>query len=414
MEVSRFVGKTGNLMPEPMLAEIREPRAKGQGRTRPAARILEAADLQKLVDLLIAKGHRVVGPTVQNGAVVYDDIQSVSQLPVGWADEQEKGTYRLKRRRERSFFGYTAGAHSWKRFLFPPRRRLWSAESPRDSGDFRIVPEKADAEPMAFLGVRACEIAALAIYDRIFIRGPVPDPSYRARRRNTLIIAVQCGRPAATCFCASMGTGPGVNGGFDLALTELLRDKQHTFLIEGGTEAGEELLAALPVRPATEDELTEAREQVERSAAAMRRSVDTRGLKEVLIEQLDHPHWDKIASRCLSCANCTLACPTCFCHTVEDVTDLTGERAERWQRWDSCFNVDFSYIHGGSVRSSVESRYRQWLTHKFATWIDQFGTSGCVGCGRCITWCPAGIDVTEELRALREKATDNKTSTNGK
>jgi Fe-S-cluster-containing hydrogenase component 2 len=144
----------------------------------------------------------------------------------------------------------------------------------------------------------------------------------------------------------------------------------------------------------------------------MGRSMDTTDIKELLYRNYDHPRWRNVASRCLTCANCTMVCPTCFCTTVEDVTDLTGNQAERWRKWDSCFTVDFSYIHGGSVRASPESRYRQWMTHKLATWIDQFGTSGCVGCGRCITWCPVAIDITEEVRAIR--ATDHAAATSGK
>jgi ferredoxin len=130
--------------------------------------------------------------------------------------------------------------------------------------------------------------------------------------------------------------------------------------------------------------------------------MESRDVKDLLYRNLEHPRWDEVATRCLSCANCTMVCPTCFCTTVEDVTDLSGEHAERWQRWDSCFTQAFSYVHGGSVRPSTKAKYRQWMTHKLATWLDQFGSSGCVGCGRCITWCPVGIDITEEVRAIRE------------
>jgi len=132
----------------------------------------------------------------------------------------------------------------------------------------------------------------------------------------------------------------------------------------------------------------------------MGRQVDTSGLKELLYQSYDHPRWDEVASRCLTCANCTMVCPTCFCTTTEDVTDLTVGHAERWQRWDSCFDPDFSYLHGGPVRRSGAARYRHWLTHKLGTWHEQFGSSGCVGCGRCIVWCPVGIDLTAEVAAL--------------
>ena len=133
----------------------------------------------------------------------------------------------------------------------------------------------------------------------------------------------------------------------------------------------------------------------------MGRAMDTTNIKQLLYDNPEHPQWDKVAGRCLSCANCTMACPTCFCSTVEDVSDLTGKHAERWRKWDSCFSLEFSYIHGGHVRQSTKGRYRQWMTHKLASWQDQFGTSGCVGCGRCITWCPVGIDITEEVKAIR-------------
>ncbi|MFZ3179832.1 MAG: 4Fe-4S dicluster domain-containing protein, partial [Methylocystis silviterrae] len=216
-----------------------------------------------------------------------------------------------------------------------------------------------------------------------------------------LIVAVNCGQAGGTCFCVSMRAGPRVEHGFDLALTELLDGTEHSFLVETGSDEGRALLAQVPHRLASSREV-EAREAVtERTASSMGRNMRLDDLNELLMSNLEHPRWDEVATRCLSCTNCTLVCPTCFCTSVEDASDLSGKHAERWRRWDSCFTMDFSYIHGGSVRASAKSRYRQWMTHKLATWIDQFGSSGCVGCGRCITWCPVGIDITEEVRAIR-------------
>jgi len=157
----------------------------------------------------------------------------------------------------------------------------------------------------------------------------------------------------------------------------------------------------MDARPAPPELCRQADEAVARAASQVR-SVEREGLHELLTENFNHPRWEDVAKRCLTCGNCTMVCPTCFCTTIEDTSDLTGAHAERWRKWDSCFTQALSYIHGGSVRQSVKSRYRQWMTHKLASWTDQFGGTGCVGCGRCITWCPAGIDITEEARAIRD------------
>jgi Fe-S-cluster-containing hydrogenase component 2 len=198
-----------------------------------------------------------------------------------------------------------------------------------------------------------------------------------------------------------MGTGPRARTGFDLALTELLEREGHRFLVEVGSERGAEVLADVPHAPATAEETAAAEAATAAAARRQERSLDQACLPEVLRRCFDHPRWDDVAARCLACANCTMVCPTCFCTTVDDATDVRGQHAERWRRWDSCFVLSVSFIHRGSVRTSGKSRYRQWMMHKLATWIEQYGTSGCVGCGRCITWCPVGIDITEEARAFR-------------
>jgi ferredoxin len=254
---------------------------------------------------------------------------------------------------------------------------------------------------MAFLGVRACELQAIAVQDRVLTHPGCVDPHYASRRQPVLIIAVQCSQAGGNCFCVSMGRGPRAEQGFDLAVTELIAPDRHEFVIEVGSETGAGVLARLPHRPASEGDRTGAQEASARAARQMERRMDTRELKALLYRNAEHPRWEAVARRCLACGNCTMVCPTCFCTAVEDVTALDGQTAERLRRWDSCFNSRFSYIHGGSFRESIRSRYRQWLTHKLASWQDQFGSSGCVGCGRCITWCPVGIDITEEVAAIR-------------
>jgi ferredoxin len=361
--------------------------------------ILDRDGLPRLLAALAEDGRELVGPTVRDGAIVYAPITADTDLPVGWTEEQEAGTYRLRRRDDAAVFGFTVGPQSWKRELFPPRTRICTVAITREG--VRVEPDPVDAPPRAFIGVRSCELAAMGIQDRVFRDDHHGDPGYAARRDAAFIVAVQCVETAPTCFCSSMGTGPTAGPGHDLALTELLDPDRHAFLVSVGSPAGRAVIDRLGLPPATEEEIRTARARLDDAAASMGRTMETDGLPADLLGALEHPHWDEVAERCLACANCTMVCPTCFCSTVRDTADLTGEHAERWREWASCFTEEFSELHGGSVRSSVRSRYRQWLTHKLATWHEQFDSSGCVGCGRCITWCPVGIDLTAEVRALR-------------
>lgn len=375
-------------------------------------RILESGHLQQLIDALRSSGHRIIGPTVRDGAIVYSDLNSVDDLPSGWTDEQDGGTYRLKKRNDKAFFGFNQGPDSWKKFLFPPRTRLWQAELKGKTPEISNEPE--ETQKMAFIGVRSCDLHAIAVQDRVFIQPAIANTSYQARRQGAFIVAVNCGQAGKTCFCTSMNTGPRASTGYDLALTEIVEGERHYFLVEVGTERGQEMIEMVPTRSAGAAEQAEAEAVVTRAAGQMGRQMDTTGIKDLLYRNYRNPRWENVASRCLACANCTMVCPTCFCSTVEDVTSLKGDHAERWQRWDSCFTMDLSYIHGGSVRASTKARYRQWMTHKLATWIDQFGTSGCVGCGRCITWCPVAIDITEEVRAIRQSEERTAETTEGR
>ena len=375
---------------------------------------LPRAGLQALVDALVATGHRVVGPQVADGAIVIRDLADAAALPHGWLDEQDGGHYRLAFDPAAGTFDHVVGPHSLKNFLFPARETI--QRFVREDGTWREESVIPDERPLAVIGVRACDLAALAVQDRVFIRDDFVDEAYARRRRALFLVAVNCRRAAATCFCHSMQTGPAVTAGFDLALTEI----GDRFAVETGSAQAAAVLGQVAhsaaLEPMTTAEIDAARGVPRDLEARMHartataggprpRSLDTHGIRDLLFANLEHPRWQSVADRCLSCTNCTLVCPTCFCHSVTDVADLSGDHAARERHWASCFTLDHGRMHDGNARPTTASRYRQWLVHKFAGWFDQFDTSGCTGCGRCITWCPVGIDVTEEIAAIRSSDT---------
>lgn len=361
---------------------------------------------QKLLDLIKGDGYKLLGPTIRNQVIIYDELQSAQDLPIGWMDEQDPGRYRLKRRSDQAYFGYNLGPHSWKKYLFPPREKLFSARK-QESGLVVFQETIPTVEKMAFIAVRACEIQAISVLDKVFNHKLAVYQQYQTRRENLFIMAVNCTRAVNTCFCVSMGAGPEVTKGYDLALTEVINEHEHYFVVMVGSDKGRSFCEQLALEGATQTESQSAQLLVEKNKDEMVRNVDNEHVHEMLSKSWNCKRWDQVAERCINCANCTLVCPTCFCSDNEDKVSLDGSQVDRWQSWDSCFNLSHSFIHGGSVRASAKSRYRQWLTHKFGTWWDQFGVSGCVGCGRCIAWCPVGIDVTEELRELKNECSEN-------
>jgi ferredoxin len=360
-----------------------------------SALFLPRERLQDLIDRLKAQGFRCAGPQVRDGAIVYAELDAVAQLPAGTHDDQQPGHYRVTTSSTPRQFAWANGPQALKPFLYAPRETLWRAQRAAD-GSLQFVDPVEPLLPLAVIGVRACDLAALALHDAHFLEGEYVDARYAARRSNLFLIAVECSHPAATCFCASTGDGPHVKQGCDIVLTEL----EEGFVARADSERGADLLAALALSPASEADVEQARAQTDRAAAAQQRGLPSRDLRDRLLASLDHPRWDDVAARCLSCGNCTSVCPTCFCHVQHETPQLDGLASEHVREWDSCFTRGHSYLHGFTVRPDTRARYRQWLVHKLGTWHDQYGRSGCVGCGRCIAWCPVGIDLTQEASAL--------------
>jgi sulfhydrogenase subunit beta (sulfur reductase) len=356
---------------------------------------LSRLGLDALFTQLSTEGYRLIGPRVEQGAILYRPLQSASQLPWGVSGEQQPGSYRLQTSDNPRAFTWANGPQALKPFFFAPQESLWQVDKGEQGLSF--TPSLPAQERLAFIGVRACDLAALAIQDRHFLQGVEADVHYARRREQNFIIAVNCSHPAATCFCSATGDGPTAEAGFDLLLDEV----DEGFLITPGSEAGGTLLKSLPLESATPLQLQQATQQ-RLQAAQQLRTLPHQSLHGRLSTLAESPHWHQLAERCLACGNCTAVCPTCFCHSEHDEPALDGNRSDHVRHWDSCFSAGHSYIHGIVIRAERGQRYRQWLTHKFDHWHEQFGRSGCVGCGRCINWCPVGIDVTAELHVLCE------------
>lgn len=356
----------------------------------PQSYSLPRRELQRLLDLLQQQGFDVIGPRVRDDAIVYSPLGSIDELPQGVSDRQSPGAYRLQQNSTSRAFAWANGPQALKPLLFSPQEVLWSSRQSA-TGSLEFIRQMPATAPMAVLGVRACDLAALAMLDRHF----ASDAQYQARRSGLLLLAVNCTDPAETCFCHSTGDGPAAAQGYDLLLDEL----DEAYLLRSGSARGADLLDRLALSEASAAQRAQARQQHETAVGRMHRQLPP-DLAGRLVAQPQHAHWDAVAGRCLSCGNCTSVCPTCFCHAERDATDLDGRASRHVREWDSCFSPAHSYIHGKVIRVQTRHRYRQWLTHKLDGWHAQFGRSGCVGCGRCISWCPVGIDLTEELAVI--------------
>jgi len=364
--------------------------------------IVGKAELGQIFERLKAT-FRVIGPILDGDVIVLGELDDLARMPSGRQDRQGPGTYRLGDATDSEIFSFSVGPDSIKRFLHPPMREEYTFRKSKKRLQIQVISPDGQETPTAFFGMRACDLAALKLLDKVFLEGPVKNGHYERLRRNAFIVAVQCVRPGDNCFCSSMHTGPDVRDGYDLALTEL----DGSFFVEIGSPKGKEILDGVPAQPAGPKEEAEKAATLDRCRQLMKKFANVRALPRIIDNNLDHPRWAEVATRCLGCGNCTQVCPTCFCTTAYDHVPLsclsrkTAERCgSRRRTWDSCFSINFARVHGGNFRPSRRARFRQWMAHKLAYWIHQFGAPGCVGCGRCITWCPVGIDLTEELETL--------------
>lgn len=339
---------------------------------------------------------RIIGPVAENGAIGFRELHSAQDLPRGLRDVQTPGHYRLRQEEGCSRrFAWANPPQALKPLTFAPRETLWHSQQDASGRLVFSLPD-LPVPRTAILGVRACDLTALRLQEAHFLRAPHVDPFFSARRAALFLMAVHCSHPASTCFCASTGDGPVARSGFDLALTEL----EEGFLLAADSLAGEAVLADLRLASASTDQEAQALAQAEQAIRQQSRHLP-QGLEDAPLQALlEHPHWETVGQRCLSCGNCTAVCPTCFCHVETEELSLDGTATTHLRQWDSCFTSGHAAMGSWQIRPATHLRYRQWLGHKLLFWPAQYGRSGCVGCGRCLTWCPVGIDLTVEIAAL--------------
>jgi len=350
--------------------------------------------LEGLLRNLRSEGYTVLGPKLEDGVVRLSEVQSTDELARGIVDSQSPGQYRARAAGD-EIFSAVNGPLSVKNYLHPGEVAV--AEIGRSGGKYGteiLLPGKR----YAFLGVRPCDLAAVKVLDRSLLVEGFEEPTYADLRKASLIIVVNCGRAGANCFCASMGTGPWAAGDYDIALTELpdrfIVDLDGRFL---------PLFDGVGLAPAADKDLRDERDLRERVTAGMRKRIESPDPAVGMYEGIDSPVWSEVAERCLACGNCTMVCPTCFCNTTKDITNLADGTVTKVRSWESCLSVDFTQNAGWNPRRERKARYRQFVMHKFAYWTDQSGLYGCVGCGRCITWCPVGIDIAETVNSVLRK-----------
>lgn len=270
-----------------------------------------------------------------------------------------------------------------KELFFPQTEVMFTYQK----GNKGEAERPALTEKRVILGIRPCDVKGMLLLDKLFDNEDYRDPYYIEKREATIIIGLACNNPQETCFCTSLGIQPDSKEGMDV----LLREIKGGYLATGVSKKGEELISSLPDAKGNE----KTREVGKPSTSF---TIDG-GLSAKLSERFDDEVWAKISEKCLGCATCTYLCPTCHCFDVQD--EVVGEEGRRIRLWDSCqFPLFTRHTTGHNPREKGRERMRNRIMHKFSYFVNIFGETACVGCGRCIANCPVNFDIREVIHRL--------------
>jgi sulfhydrogenase subunit beta (sulfur reductase) len=325
--------------------------------------ILNKEDVPAFVRNLL-RVYRVGGPVETNGHFAFKTIREPAELRLD----------------------YPTTILPPKKFLLPPKETLFEFDNAQG---LQIKPPRPEPRTVVF-GVHTCDLHAIRMLDHVFDSGH-PDPNYNNRRRQTLIISIECLSPCDEhSFCKSMGT-LSAEEGFDLHLTDI----GDRYTIDIGTEAGEKLLEHAPARNANPDDIHKLNSVLSEKWPKFpyRLDFDVSELPSLLNMNMQSPLWNELGERCLACASCTNVCPTCFCFDINDDIGFDQKHGQRTRVWDSCQLDDFATVAGGhNFRKSRALRQRHRFMRKGKYILETHHFLGCVGCGRCARACL--VDIT--------------------
>ena len=315
-----------------------------------------------------------------------------------FAPEKEDNSFYFRRisSGDQAILDYNNSSIPPKEVLFPRSEKLFCYCG--EAGGVQLADQIDEAKKVVF-GIRPCDAKSFLLLDKVFNGDQYVDPYYLNRRNNTVLVGLGCNQPAATCFCAALGGGPFYQEGLDILLTDI----GDQYLVEVLTERGGELLSEMDL-PAAGQEAQDTARAVKESAACSS-IVDLGGLKYRLDVNFYDPIWATLAEKCLGCAACTYSCPTCHCFDIVD--EVAGKEGCRLRNWDACMFPQFT-LHGSghNPRPSGKERFRQRVMHKFKYFVDNYGATACVGCGRCIVNCPVNLDIRQVIEQIRQAGGD--------
>ncbi|MEM4513481.1 MAG: 4Fe-4S dicluster domain-containing protein [Ignisphaera sp.] len=330
----------------------------------------------------------IVGYKVFGGSVIWGSISDVNDLPLNVSDIQGPGFFRITKGTR-----FRHSVASPKVFLNPSEQLLLMVFR-----NYDVESVVGEIPRVVLFGIKPCDVKSIEVLDSILGNHPL---YAKARKAIAGIVVEECLEPGETCFCGATDSGPNAGKGFDISYAKV---NENSVIFRYGSNLGKRIIDELGLKEAERDIVEEYVRLVEnaktKTVSKIPKVVDVQKALYNCIEDISI--WAMLSKNCVGCGNCNYVCPTCFCLEFED--EIVDERyAKRVAKWIGCLTYTYGQVAGGHFRPQLYMRYRHFVLHKFLFYPKQIGLLGCVGCGRCITWCPLGVDLRKTLSEIVER-----------